>query len=150
MTDPQYWTIGRKESESIDPSHVSGRTVRRATISLVAHCESYKRRWIFRWRISSLQVPTYIPRLSETFKCLTSIPLVFLVVPVYFRPFVTPTIVPSLVARGELNLTHINLNCTYLCISLCWTMPSCIWSTGLLVHSYDKKVSSSHFLILIY
>ena len=30
----------------------------------------------------------------------------------------------------EVNLTSISLNCTYLCISLCWTMPSCTWSTS--------------------
>ena len=42
----------------------------------------------------------------------------------------------------EVNLTSISLNCTYLCISLCWTMPSChgtwspsplLWQEGIVI-----------------
>ena len=106
-----YRTIGKKESESIDVSGRTCPTVGHGTISLVAHCESYKGVGIFRWRISSLRVPTLVQDFSETFKCLTSTPLVFHshITLECRRVLMTPTMLLSLVARGEFNVYQLEL-----------------------------------------
>ena len=85
-------------------SDVSGRT----SCHGVSPSRTIKGVGIFRWRISSLRVPTLLQDFSETFKCLTSIPLVFQSMTIMCCR-VAPTIVPSLVARGEFNVYQLEL-----------------------------------------